>query len=205
MKNPGIRGRLGVVIVAWGIATGCGSKQESSNLKPPKPFLPEAGTCPGALVGENVQVTFAIGESNFPKLVWDGEAFRIGWWDMRGRHPAIYTLRMSREGYEIDPLEKLPNRAAAKHHSMAFDGNETHMVWVEDGQILSTRIRHSLPKIKLLSKSGDMPAAGPFGAAVWVDGGKLYFRSDGMPKDGAPMVIATGGIQYLSRSTGIRP
>ncbi len=190
-------GRFGVWVLVCGLLAGCGSKQDAADVKPPEPFLPEAGQCPGALVGENIQVTFAVGESNFPSLVWEGDAFRIGWWDMRGRYPAVYTLRMSREGFEVEPLEKLPNKTTAKYHDMAYDGKGTHIVWVEDGQILSTRLSRAVPKVKVLSPHGEMPAAGPFGTAVWVDAGKLYFRSDGMSggKEATPVIIATGGIQ----------
>jgi hypothetical protein len=201
MRNLERPGRSEVLIVAWMLGllvSGCGSKQAAEELKPPEAFLPKFGRCPGALVGENIQVTFAVGESNFPKVVWDGEAFLIAWWDMRGRFPNLYTIRMSREGYEVGTLEKLPNQASAKHHDIAFDGQETRMVWMENDQVLGTRLRGRLPKVEVLSKSGGMPAAGPWGAAAWVDGGKLFFRSDGMPRgrEGIePVVIATGGIQ----------
>jgi hypothetical protein len=179
---------------------GCGAKQPVSVKKPPAPLLPAAGRCSGARAGENVQLTFAVGESNFPKIMWNGKDFTIGWWDMRGRFPTVYTMGVNREGFEVAEPEQIPSQSSAKHHSLAPDRDETFVVWVEDEKVLATRVGHRLPQIEVLSRSGAMPAAGPFGAAVWVDAGKLYFRSDGMVPDKKtgkikPALIATGGIQ----------
>lgn len=179
-------------------ALGCGAGNAALDAPLPKPFIPTAGRCPGALVGENVQLTFAVGESNFPQLVWDGSSYQIVWWDMRGRKPDLYTMKVDRDGLEVKPLHKLPNESAAKHHSIAFDGEETHIAWVEGDEIRHSRYRLGASKPKILAKTGSMPAAGPFGAAVWVHSGKLFFQSDGMTAAGAdvaPVTVAMGGIQ----------
>jgi hypothetical protein len=185
-----------VVALFWG----CGAKQKISEPKAPKPFLPGTGTCPGALPGENIQVTVAMGESNFPEVTWTGKRFDITWWDLRTPSPSVYTVGMNREGYEVSPLVRLSGEGSAKQHSLVSDGKETHVVWKEEAQIYSIRLNGGDSEPRLLAVTGSDPAAGPWGSAAFVDEGLLYFRCDGMidldtgaPLD--PVPVASGGIE----------
>ena len=185
-------------------AFGCGTKQPQPEVEPPKVREPEARTCPGALPGMNIQVTTAIGESNSPFITWVGDAFAIAWWDLRGHFPQVRLLRVDRTGVNRSPAKKIPHRGAAKHQSLAWDGTELNLVFWDDGRVMSARLGSADEEPKVEAESGKMPAAGPWGAAVWVDAGKLMFRSDGMielSKEGEvvvepkPVVIARGGVE----------
>ena len=192
---------VSVVAMAVGlVGNGCGGKQTIPEPKPPEPFLPAAGTCPGALPGQNVQVTVAMGESNFPEVTWTGKRFDISWWDLRNPHPTVYTVGMDREGYEASPLMRISGDGTAKQHSVFSDGKETNLVWKEEAQIYATRLGNGDAEPMLLATSGTDPAAGPWGGAAFVDEGLLYFRCDGMIdlKTGAPLPpvpVASGGIE----------
>jgi hypothetical protein len=189
-------------IAAW--ALGCGTKQPPPEVKPPEIAVPEAGTCPGALPGINIQVTGAIGESNAPVISWVGEAFAVAWWDLRGQFPQVRVLRIDREGVNRSPAMKIANKGAARDQSLAWDGAELNLLFMDEGRVMSARLGTADEGPKPMAESGGMPAAGPWGSAVWVDVGKLMFRSDGMIKfsqegevevEPEPVVIARGGIE----------
>ncbi len=179
---------------------GCGATQPVKEVSPPKPVLPKAGVCAGAQAGENVQVTLSIGESNFPSIVWEGDHFRIAWWDMRTQVAAIYHIGMDKSGFEVSPPTKIPNQGPSMNQSLAFDGRETHIVWNEDKRVMSARFSETPSPVKVLANKGTQPAAGPWGSAVWVDRGRLFFQCDGMvTPEGVPMdpvVIAAGGVEH---------
>ncbi len=181
---------------------GCGPKQPPPEAKSPEPVLPNVRTCPGALGGENIQVTTAIGESNSPVVTWTGDAFSVAWWDLRGRFPEVHTVRLDRSGTRRSPAKKMPNTGRARHQSIAWDGKEVHLVWRDDTNIMSARLGSAEDAPKVLFENGAMPTAGAWGAAAWIDKGNLYFRSDGMINPEAeentqpePAIIATGGIE----------
>ncbi len=181
---------------------GCGTKQPAAEIKPPEPVVPESRTCPGALPGTNVQVTTAIGESNSPVIEWTGDAFALAWWDLRGRFPEVRTIRVDRHGINRSPAKRIPNEGAARDQSLAYDSEELHLVFMDTGRVMSARLGAVEEAPVVLAETGKMPAAGAWGAAVWEDKGRLYFRSDGMLEPGAlpgvlpePTVIATGGIE----------
>lgn len=149
--------------------------------------------------GENIQVSVAMGESNFPEVTWTGKRYDITWWDLRNPSPTVYTVGMDRQGYEVGPLQRISKKGSAKQHSVMSDGKETHIVWQEDGSIKSLRLGGS-PEPMLLSTKGADPVAGPWGAVAYVEEGILYFRCDGMInlKTGEPLPpvsVATGGIE----------
>ncbi len=183
-------------------ALSCGTKQPTAEIKPPEPVMAKARTCPGALPGNNIQVTTAIGESNSPVVTWTGEAFAVAWWDLRGHFPEVRTLRIDRDGVNRSPAKRIPHKGAARNQSLAWDGEELHLVFNDEGKVMSARLGSEDESPKLLAESGKTPAAGAWGAAVWVDGGNLFFSSDGMPPLGdaestrpESIVIATGGIE----------
>ena len=182
---------------------GCGTRMPEEVPVPPPLTLPEAGSCPGALPGANIQVSSAIGESNAPVLTWTGNGFTIAWWDLRGRFPEVRTVQMNRDGTVRHPEQRIPYEGAARDHSIAFDGRETHLVFVDGEKVVS----HKMGKrgtVKTVAQGGKMPAAGAFGAVVWVSEGNLWFVSDAMivaktktAKEVGPtrVVVARGGIE----------
>jgi hypothetical protein len=178
-----------------------GCAQKSVTLPaPPAPILETGGKCPGAVAHKNIRVTMSTGGSNYPEILWDKEVFNIAWWDMRSTEPEIYTVGLSREGYEVRTLKKIPSNGWAKNPTMAFDGIETHLVWWEEPRVLSARLKNGDPEIRILANNGAQPTAAAWGGAAWVSAGLLYFVSDGMInlKTGAPLppkVIAAGGIE----------
>ncbi|MCP4603837.1 MAG: hypothetical protein GY847_25515 [Proteobacteria bacterium] len=181
---------------------GCGTKQTPMELKPPELLVAEARTCPSALPGRNTQVTTAIGESNSPVIEWIGDAFTIAWWDLRGHFPEVRTLHIDRNGVNRSPAKRIPHQGAARDQSLAWDGEEIHLVFSDTGKVMSARLGSTDDQPELVAESGKMPAAGAWGAAVWVEGGNLVFSSDGMKNPGdmddarpEPVVIATGGIE----------
>ncbi|MCP4679770.1 MAG: hypothetical protein GY854_30625 [Deltaproteobacteria bacterium] len=189
-------------IIIGAAALGCGgTKQPATQVAPPELVLPDARTCPGALPGENIQVTTAIGESNSPVISWTKDAFAIAWWDLRGRFPEVRTVRVDREGVNRSPAKRIPNKGSARDQSLAWDGQEVHLVFSDDGRVMSARLGLENEQPVVLAESGKMPAAGAWGAAIWENGGRLYFRCDSMKQDDAneeapdPVVIATGGIE----------
>ncbi len=190
-----------IIIAAVALSCG-GTKQTATEVAPPELVLPDARTCPGALPGENIQVTTAIGESNSPVITWTSDAFAIAWWDLRGRYPEVRTVRIDREGVNRSPSKRIPNKGAARNQSLAWDGQDVHLVFSDEGSVMSARLGSENEQPVLLAESGKMPVAGAWGAAVWEDGGRLYFRSDSMKKQDSkieevpePVVIATGGIE----------
>jgi hypothetical protein len=176
--------------------SGCGGKQQGQEVnKAPEPVLPKARTCPGAMPGDNIQVTTAIGESNAPVIVWTGEAYALAWWDLRGRFPTVHTIRLDQNGTARSLKKKLPNKASARDQALAWDGKDLHMVWSDGGRIVSQRFGGAGGDPIILAEKGQKPAASAWGAAVWINGGRIFFRSDGMAVNVKPTVIATGGIE----------
>lgn len=199
IKNKAVTKAQVVLVGAIWMIGGCAQKSVTLPT-PPAPILEASGKCPGAVAHQNVQVTMCIGESNQPEIIWDKKMFNIAWWDMRSTEPEIYTIGLSREGYEVRAPQKIPSTGWAKKPTMAFDGIETHLVWWEEPQVLSTRLKNGDPEIRTLTSNGAQPAAAAWGGAAWVSAGLLYFLSDGMInfKTGAPLpakVIASGGIE----------
>jgi hypothetical protein len=107
---------------------------------------------------------------------------------------------MDSGGLEVSPPTKIENSGPAKEQTLAFDGRETHVVWKERGHTLSIRLNGGDPERKVLSDHGIQPHAGPWGSAVWVDAGRLFFWCDGMiPDTGGrvdPVSVAAGGVAY---------
>ena len=181
---------------------GCGTKQPTSQTKSPEPVIPQIRTCPGALVGPNTQITTAVGESNAPVVTWIEGSLAIAWWDLRGRFPDVRLVHVDRHGVSRSPDRRMPTVGASRDHSIAWDGQELHLVWLDDGRVMSARHGARQTDPVILASEGTAPAAGPWGAAVWVDKGNLFFRSDGMLSPSArsqeppsPVVISTGGIE----------
>ena len=190
---------VGGLLVGTIMLAACGGRQKIPKPTPPEPFLPKSGSCPGAMPGDNIQVTVAMGESNFPEVTWTGKRYDITWWDLRNPSPTVYSVGMDRQGYEVRPLRRISQKGSSKQHSVKSDGKETHIVWQEDGKIYSLRLEGD-PEPMLLSSRGTDPAAGPWGAAAYVEEGILYFRCDGMIdlKTGEPLPpapVASGGIE----------
>lgn len=190
---------LMVAFSAWG----CGTRVSTEKPKPPPLFSPEAGICPGALPGANIQVSSALGESNAPVIAWTGNEFAIAWWDLRGSYPEVRSVQLDRSGKVSSPEKRLLYDGSARDPSFTFDGEELHLVFVDGERVLSHRVGKD-QKPRSLDDRGKMPAAGAFGAAVWVAEGNLWFVSDAMmspPESGrrkqlpGKTVIATGGIE----------
>jgi hypothetical protein len=188
-------------LAALVMAAGCGTKQPAPEDLPPEPVLPKAATCPGALPGTNVQISTAIGESSSPVIAWMGDAFALAWWDLRGRFPQVYTVRVDRNGTPRSQSFQVPNRGAARDQSLAWDGEDLHLVFRDDEQIMATRFGAVEEPPRVIAEEGKDPAAGAWGAVAWQIGGNLLFRCDGM-KEGVrgdeeprPALVATGGIE----------
>ena len=122
------------------MVSACGTKQPATELKPPEPVLADARTCPGALPGENMQITTAIGESNAPVIRWIGDAFDVAWWDLRGRFPTVRIVRVDQSGILRSPARKMPGQGVSRDHDIAWDGGETNLVWADDGRIVAVRL-----------------------------------------------------------------
>ncbi|MDJ0762955.1 MAG: hypothetical protein QNJ97_08205 [Myxococcota bacterium] len=200
------RARLGSAVALLGVlfqcTLGCGTKQPVKEIQLPTLVLPEAGTCPGALPGGNIQVTTAIGESNAPVVAWTGDAFAVAWWDLRGQSPEVRLMRIDKNGVNRSPAERVPSKGPSKGQRLAWDGKEGHLVFRDGEGIAAMRVGSTNTAPTILAEKGAMPAAAGFGAAVWVNTGNIFFRSDGMmrpsnrpQKDPNPVVIASGGIE----------
>ena len=191
-------------LLATSLMAACGGRQDTADPKPPELRPPEPGTCPGALPTENVQLSGAIGESNAPVVAWTGASFEVAWWDLRGQQPQIRRLQVDRTGAAQGQADKILSKDAARDQSLAWDGRELNLVFSEGNSVMSARLGALDETPQKLAEDGRMPAAGQWGAAVWVDSGKLMFQSDVMRKqkeDGVvdeepvPVAIAAGGIE----------
>lgn len=190
------------VLILSACVLGCGPRQPAAKNEAPGLGAAESRTCPEPVLGPNVQLTNEIGESNAPVIVWDGTGFAVAWWDLRGSIPAVYSVRLDKDGVKRSAERRMTNTGISRDQSLAVDSKEVHLVWRDGEKIMSARLGVEEPVSKVLSPSGSMPAAGAWGAAVWVEKGRLFFRSDGMIlaggkelKEPEPEVVATGGIE----------
>ncbi len=195
--------RISLLVTASGALATCGSRQPTEERQPPPVFAPKARVCPAVTASPNRQLTTAIGESKQPTVTWDGDAFGVAWSDLRGRAPEVRYQRVNEEGRLLSSSIRVGGDKAARDQSLAWDGKEHHMVFTLDEAVAATRVPGG--DIEVLSPRGQDPAAGPWGAAVWVEAGVLQFRSDAMlPPEtnngrnlpqGPPVPIAAGGIE----------
>ncbi len=151
-----------------------------------------------------MRITTAIGESNSPVVVWSGDAFTTSWWDMRGRYPSVHVVRLDRDGVLRSPATMMPHEGVSRDQTLAADGEETHLVWLDEGVVMSGRFSlEDREPTKVALKATDAAAA-PWGGVAWASRGNLWFRSDGMlppaNRDGVreeplPVVLHNGGIE----------
>jgi len=181
----------------------CGTRQPVAEAPPPEPLRVAGETCPSPTVGENVQVTSALGESSSPVIAFDGQGFALAWWDMRGKFPAVGTMRVDRAGAPLTPFASLPHDGVAKEPTIAVDSAQTHVVWLDETAVKSARLPATAGAVKYADRAS-AAAAGPRGSVAWVEKGVLYFRSDGMlpPPNRRgeriappPTQVAAGGIE----------
>jgi hypothetical protein len=186
---------------------GCGPRQGATGPPAPDPIVAESRECPSPIVGENLRVTSAIGESNSPVISWNGNVFPIAWWDMRGRFPSVHVARIDRAGVHRAPALQMPNQGNARGQSVASDSASIHVVWSDERQVLSARLGHEEREQVVIAEQATSPAAGPWGAAAWVFKGNLLFRCDGMlppsSREGLraepePVVLGRGGIEDVA-------
>ncbi|MDD5308832.1 MAG: hypothetical protein PHU25_16075 [Deltaproteobacteria bacterium] len=185
-------------VAAWLCAAclfGCGTKPPEVEVKPPAPALPESRECYEPMAGPNMLITSELGESNGPVLAWAGETFALAWWDLRGTSPAVYMLRVDADGTRRSGEKRISGPDEARDQDVAYDGEETHIVWNEGGRIMSLRLGPQGGEPVTLAANGRFPAAGPWGAAAWAEQGGLYFRCDGVPAGTKPSLVSTGGIE----------
>ena len=183
-------------------AVGCGPRQPATKNEAPGLSTAESRSCPEPVLGKNVQITDELGESNAPVVAWEGTGFAVSWWDLRGSIPAVYSVRLDRDGVKRSAARRMPSTGVSRDQSLAADSKEVHLVWRDEDKVMSTRLGVEETEPKVLATGGTMPASGPWGAAVWVDRGRLFFRSDGMvtgygdeTSEPEPEVVATGGIE----------
>jgi hypothetical protein len=186
------------------LAGACGPVRDLPEQTTPEPIGAEALACEDPVPKGNRQITSAMGESSSPVVAWSNEAFAISWWDMRGRYPAVHVTRVDREGTKRSLERMLPHEGISRGQTIAADSEEAHLVWVDEGAVMSERIGlMERPAVKLAVKA-DAAAAGPWGAVAWVTRGSLLFRCDGMlpppGRDGAreepaPILVHQGGIE----------
>jgi len=192
-----------LVFVAWS----CGARRGGDKIPPPTPVSVEAASCPSPIVGKNVRITNAIGESNSPVIVWSGKGFDLSWWDMRGRYPSVQIVKVDRFGVLRSPVRMMPHEGIAKHQQIAADSQDTRLVWMDEDAVMFSRLGLEEQRSVKLAKDAQHPAVGPWGAVAWVNNGRMFFRCDGMlpPKDKhgerlepEPVILATGGIETPS-------
>jgi hypothetical protein len=196
-----VLGAVGITVLA------CGPRQQSSQSVVPEPVVSDSGGCPAPIVGENLRVTSAVGESNSPVITWNGSVFAISWWDMRGRFPSVHLARIDREGVHRAAAQQLPNKGGARGQTVAADSVEIHVTWVDEDRVLSARFGVDPKPPVMIAEGSNVAAAGPWGAVAWVFRGNLLFRCDGMlsgPKrqgeraEPEPSVLGRGGIEDVA-------
>lgn len=198
-----VQTHISLLVAASGILATCGSRQPVEEKQPPPLFAAEPGACPAVTVGPNRQLTTAIGESKQPVVIWDGAAFGVVWNDLRGRAPEIRYQRVDKDGEPLGSSIRVKVDESALNPSSAWDGETLRLVFTLDGAVAATRGADGA--VEVLSPHGQDPVAGPWAAAVWVEAGVMYFRSDGMlppktrrgeqPPHDPPVPIAAGGIE----------
>jgi len=195
-----------IIIVAVAVAA-CGPRQHATRAVAPAPVVSESRSCPAPIVGENLRITTAVGESNSPVISWNGSVFPIAWWDMRGRFPSVHIARIDREGVHRAAAQEMPNEGTAREQTVAADDHEIHLVWLDEGKVWSNRFAADPSTPVMIAEDAGSPAAGPWGAVAWVYKGNLLFRCDGMlpplARDGSraqpePAVLGRGGIEDVA-------
>jgi len=195
--------RLGL-LAACAASAACGTRQPAAEAPGPEPVRVSGETCPSPIASANATITSALGESSSPVVAFDGEEFTLAWWDMRGKFPAISTMRVDRAGAPLTPFASLPHDGVAKEQTIAVDGAETHVVWMDETAVKSARLPAAAESPVKYADRASAAAAGPRGAVAWVERGVLYFRTDAMllPPDRKgvraepqPTQVAAGGIE----------
>jgi len=197
--------RLAAICVSATVgAVSCGPVRDLPEETAPQPAVVDASACIDPAPGINHRMTKALGESNSPVITWANEAFAISWWDMRGRYPSVHVTRVDPMGTRRSPERMLPHEGVSRDQTIAADSEEAHLVWMDEGAVMSKRIGlEEKPAVKIAVKS-DAAAAGPWGAVAWTSKGNLLFRCDGMlpapDRDGdreepMPVLIHQGGIE----------
>jgi hypothetical protein len=181
-------------IVLLAACAACGTRQPVADVPAPERVRIPGDACPGPVAGANASVTSALGESSSPVVAFDGEAFALAWWDMRGKFPGINTIRVDRAGAPLSEFAPLPHRAAAKAHTIAVDGAATHVVWKDASAVMSIELAAGAEEPAAIAEQAGAAAAGAFGAVAWVEKGVLYFRNDAMLAPMPPTQVAAGGI-----------
>jgi hypothetical protein len=198
--------RLITRVVLLAACAACGTRQPIAEAPAPEPLQVTGEACPSPTVGENAQITSALGESSSPSIAFDGQGFALAWWDMRGKFPGISTMRVDRAGAPLTPFASLPHDGVAKDQTLAVDGAETHVVWLDETAVKSARLPAQAEAPVKYAGRASAAAAGPLGAVAWVEKGVLYFRSDvmlqppdrkGMRLPSPPTQVAAGGIDDL--------
>jgi len=181
----------------------CGTRQPVAEAPAAEPMRIAGDMCPSPTVGENAQITSALGESSSAVIAFDGQGFTLAWWDMRGKFPAVSTMRVDRAGAPLTQFASLPHDGVAKEPTIAVDSAQAHVVWLDEIAVKSARLPTTAGAVKYADRAS-AAAAGPRGAVAWVEKGVLYFRSDGMlpPPDRngervapPPTQVAAGGIE----------
>ncbi len=91
-------------------------------------------------VGDNVAGP-AYGQQTNPAIASDGESYLIVWEDSRTEIPRIFGARVSHDGLVLDPVGfPISGSTSAKAPTIAFDGNNYLVAWVQEPQIRSTRV-----------------------------------------------------------------
>jgi hypothetical protein len=171
-----VRGAL-LALVGASLAA-CGPRQPAEPLEIPGPAPAAAGACHEPMVGANVRITNAVEESLGPVIAWNGTSFDLAWRDMRGRHPAIYTVRVDRAGAKLSEEARIPGESTAKEPSLTCDAAQGHLVFLEQDRARSVRLAPEPRDPVTVDDEGSSPAAGALGAVAWVKKGNLLFRSD---------------------------
>jgi hypothetical protein len=175
--------RSSAVLLALCACAACGTRQPQNEAPPPAPIAPQGGECAASASGENAPITTALIEASSPVVAFDGEMFRLAWWDMRGEFPAVSTVRVDRAGQKSGDSWAPSHVGAARDQTLAVDSAEANLVWLDEGTVKSTRLRGDGAPAEAPAQLADkatFAAAGARGAVAWVKQGVLYFRADGM-------------------------
>ncbi|MBN2803125.1 MAG: hypothetical protein JXR91_08520 [Deltaproteobacteria bacterium] len=182
----------------------CSAQKGAKLPPPPQRIIPEAGICQNPKAGKNIRITKTMADSYNPEIIFTGRDILISWIDGFGRFPAIKTVRIDKNGIPRSIAKVLPHKATCKDQKFAVDENSVYGGWIEESKAVTADI--GKPDVKTVSRGSevDSVAVGPYGALVFTDHGKLYFRCDGMlplPNrkgvivEPEPLLVSTGGIE----------